>query len=173
MSTSTPCTALTFSTASLMIDSVRSPRKSILIRPTLSTSLPSNSTTFSSASLAMAIGANFSRSSWPMITPQACTPVWRIEPSSFSAYLSVLRISWLGDSRSAASSGDSLYTKSNGVSPCFLSGVILSGTSFDRRSLSERASFCTRATSLMAILGAMVPNVTIWATRFWPYFCTQ
>ena len=25
----------------------------------------------------------------------------------------------------------------------------------------------------MAILGAMVPNVTIWATRFWPYFCTQ
>ena len=41
---------------------------------------------------------------------------------------------------------------------------ILSGTSFARRSDSERGSFCTRATSLIASLVAIVPYVMICAT---------
>ena len=52
----------------------------------------------------------------------------------------------------------------------FLSGI-LSGTSLARRSDSDRGSFCTRATSLIASLVAIVPYVMICATFSWPYFC--
>ncbi len=51
----------------------------------------------------------------------------------------------------------------------FLSGI-LSGTSLHRRSDSLKGSFCTRATSLMAILVAIVPYVMMCATFSCPYF---
>ena len=78
ISISMPFDNLMFLSASLIIDKVLKPKKSILISPTLSTTWPSYSVTNTrlpdSRSSTVLSGANLVKSSAPMITPQACTP---------------------------------------------------------------------------------------------------
>ncbi len=94
--------------------------------------------------------------------PQACTPVWRTEPSSVSANLIVLAISGLSEDFSFFRSGFSLNA--------FLKVIFgASGTSFAKRSASGSGSFSTLATSRMASFVAIVPNVQMCATLSWPY----
>ena len=153
-----------FSTASLIIDNVFNPRKSILINPVSSITEPSYWVTsiFSPVSLSSAVltGTQSVMSSRQIIVPQACTPVPRTLPSSILAYLRVSRTNGSDDASAACSSGtySMAFRRFS-----FLSGI-LSGTSFARRSDSERGSFCTRATSLIASLVAIVPYVMICAT---------
>ncbi len=146
-----------FSTASLIMDKVFSPRKSILISPVSSMTDPSYWVTsiFSPVSLSSAVltGTQSVISSRQIIVPHACTPVPRTLPSSILAYLSVSLTNGSGDTSAACNSGtySMAFRKFN-----FLSGI-LSGTNFARRSDSERGSFCTRATSLIANFVAIVP----------------
>ena len=82
----------TFSNPSRMILSVLSPKKSILIRPVDSITLPSYwvINTFSPfSSKEVEIGITSLISYFPMITPHAWTPILRILPSNFCAYLKV------------------------------------------------------------------------------------
>ena len=105
-------------------------------------------------------------SSRQIIVPQACTPVPRTFPSNILAYFNVSRTKGSGDASAACSSGtySMAFRRFS-----FLSGI-LSGTNLAKRSDSERGNFCTRATSLMASLVAIVPYVMICATFSCPYF---
>ena len=156
------------------MERVFSPRKSILINPVSSITEPSYWVTsiFSPVSLSSAVltGTQSVISSRQIIVPQACTPVPRTFPSSILAYLIVSRTKGSEEASAACNSG----TYSIALRRfSFLSGI-LSGTSLARRSDSERGSFCTRATSLIASFVAIVPYVMIWATFSWPYlFVTQ
>ena len=89
MSIFTPLVRRTFSTASLMIERVFSPKKSILISPVSSITEPSYCVTsiFSPVSLSSAVetGTQSVMSSRQMIVPQAWTPVLRTLPSSILA----------------------------------------------------------------------------------------
>ena len=156
-STSTLRLKRIFSTASLIIDKVFKPRKSILINPVSSITEPSYWVTsiFSPVSLSSAVltGTQSVISSRQIIVPQACTPVPRTLPSSILAYLIVSRTNGSDDASAACSSGtySIAFRKFS-----FLSGI-LSGTNLANRSDSDRGSFCTRATSLIANLVAIVP----------------
>ena len=66
------------------------PKKSILSSPADSTTLLSNWVTSISESLAVAIGTCSRISDGVMITPQACTPRLRIDPSMTRAWLMIL-----------------------------------------------------------------------------------
>ena len=146
-----------FSTASLMIDNVFKPRKSILISPVSSITEPSYWVTSISSpvslSSAVLTGTQSVISSRQIIVPQACTPVPRTLPSSILAYFSVSRTNGSDEASAACNSGT--YAIAFGKFS-FLSGI-LSGTSLAKRSDSERGSFCTRATSLIANFVAIVP----------------
>ena len=170
MSSSKPRCRRTLATASLMMDKVFSPRKSILISPVSSMTEPSYWVTsiFSPVSLSSAVltGTQSVMSSRQIIVPQACTPVPRTLPSSILAYFIVSRTSGSGEASAACNSGT--YAIAFGRLS-FLSGI-LSGTSLHRRSDSLKGSFCTRATSLIAILVAIVPYVMMCATFSCPYF---
>ena len=96
MSTSSPlCVLRMLDSVSLIMVSVIRPRKSILISPTDSMTCPSYSVTMMSSPLSrsftVASGAKFVRSSAPIITPQACTPTWRMVFSNSPAYTSIVR----------------------------------------------------------------------------------
>ena len=141
-----------------MTESVFSPRKSILISPVDSMTEPSYCVTsmLSPVALSSAVlrGTTSLMSIFPMIIPQAWTPVLRMLPSSIWAYFSVSCSRGSGLSEAFLSS--STYSMESAMLTPFLSGI-LSGMSLVRRSLSFRGSFCTRATSLMALLAAIVP----------------
>ena len=157
ISTAIPFVCFMLATASLMIDRVLSPRKSILIRPVSSITDPSYCVTsiFSPVSLSSAAltGTQSVMSSRQMIVPHACTPVLRTLPSSILAYLIVSLRMGSDDCSAAFNSG----TYSMALTRLtFLSGM-RSGTSLHKRSDSLSGSFCTRATSFRAIFVAMVP----------------
>ncbi len=141
-----------------MMDSVLRPRKSILISPVSSITEPSYCVTsiFSLVSLSSAVlmGTTSDMSVWPMITPQACTPVLRTFPSSMAAYLSV---SFTRESLLLAASLSSGTLSMAVCRVIFFTFGILSGTSFASRFDSERGSLCTLATSLIEDFVAMVP----------------
>ncbi len=156
-----PRVSLMFLTASMIIDRVFKPRKSILISPVSSITRPSywvTSSFPSSLSTAVLTGTQSEILSRHMITPQACTPVPRTLPSSFSAYFSVSRISGFGFCCSALNSGTSFRQLVRFIlaSLPFTSGICL-GSSFTSLSLSGIGSPSTRATSFKAILVAIVP----------------
>ncbi len=164
-----PRVCLTFATASIMIDRVFRPRKSILIMPVSSITLPSycvTSTLEPSESVAVDTGTQSVMSSRPIITPHACTPVLRTFPSSCWAKSITSRTSGLGLSASAANS----LTNLRQFLKLTLPSGILSGTRRARRLASGNGSSMTFATSFMAILVAMVPYVIICATFSAPYF---
>ena len=151
-----------FATASLIIDSVFNPRKSIFINPVSSITEPSYWVTsiFSPVSLSSAVltGTQSVISSRQIIVPQAWTPVPRTFPSSIRAYFIVSRINIFSDSQACCNSGTAaiqFFRLILGDLPS-ISGN-LSGISFVRRSDSERGNFSTLATSLIAILVAIVP----------------
>ena len=144
--------------ASLMIESVFSPRKSILISPVCSMTEPSycvtSSSSFVSLSGAVLTGTTSLISVFPMMIPQACTPVLRTFPSSIWAYFRVSRITLSELSDACFSSG------TNSIAffrLTFFSPGILSGTSLAKRLLSGKGSLCTRATSLIELFVAIVP----------------
>ena len=95
--------------ASLMMDKVFKPRKSILMSPVSSITDPSYWVTsiFSPVSLSSAVltGTQSVMSSRQMMVPQACTPVPRTFPSSILAYFSVSRTSGSLDISACCSSG--------------------------------------------------------------------
>ena len=146
------------SRASLIIDRVLSPRKSILIRPVDSITEPSYWVTsiLSPVVLSSAVlsGTTSLISIFPMMIPQACTPVLRMFPSRIRAYFSVSLTKRSELSEACLSSGTCSMAASMET---FLTLGILSGMSLASRSLSARGSFWTRATSLMALLAAIVP----------------
>ena len=74
-----------FSKQVLMIDNVRSPKKSILIKPIGSTKCPSYCVVIKLSPSVGIIGIWSVSGSRLIRIPQACTPVWRIEPSNVSA----------------------------------------------------------------------------------------
>ena len=141
-----------------MTERVLSPRKSILIRPVDSMTEPSYCVTsmLSPVALSSAVlkGTTSLISIFPMMIPQACTPVLRIFPSSICAYFSVSWSRGSGLREACLSSGT--YSREAPMVTFFTLGI-LSGMSFVRRSLSERGRRWTRATSLMALLAAIVP----------------
>ena len=112
MSISIPFVCLMLATASLMIDNVFKPRKSILIRPVSSITAPSYCVTsiFSPVSLSSAVltGTQSVISSRQMMVPHACTPVPRTLPSSILAYLIVSCRMGSSDSSASLSSGTAL-----------------------------------------------------------------
>ena len=171
MSNSCPVVSRMFSIASLMMDRVLRPRKSIFIKPVSSITEPSywvtNISSPVSLSLAVLTGTTSEMSYRPMMTPHACTPVLRTFPSNICAYFKVSRIK--GSRPVAASFSSGTYSIASFNLNFFMSGI-LSGTNFANRFDSARGSFSTRATSLMADLVAIVPYVMICATRSAPYF---
>ena len=85
MSISIPRVSFMFLTASMMMERVFNPRKSILIRPVSSITRPSYWVTSSFPSIlssAVATGTQSEMASRQIITPQACTPVFLTFPSS-------------------------------------------------------------------------------------------
>ena len=164
MSIFTPWVCSTFSIASLMIESVLRPRKSILIRPVSSITAPSYCVTsiFSPVSLSSAVltGTQSVMSSRQMIVPQACTPVPRTLPSSILAYLIVSRMMGSVDSSAALSSGTAMMAFWRFTFSCLslsLGSLMRSGIHLHSWLACAKGSFCTRATSLSAIFVAMVP----------------
>ena len=165
MSMSMPWFSLMLARASLMMERFFSPRKSILISPVSSMTPPSYWVTmiFSpSLSVAVLTGTQSVMSSRPMITPQACTPVLRTLPSSFSAKRMVsptlgssLSSSW----RNSGKHSRQFLTVILYFLPGSFSGISLGddGMNLARRLLSSIVRSSTRATSLMALLAAMVP----------------
>ena len=157
ISSSIPRCSRTLATASLIMDKVFSPKKSIFIKPVSSMTEPSYWVTniFSPVSLSSAVltGTQSVMSSLQMMVPHAWTPVPRTLPSNIWAYFKVSRTKGSGDASAACNSGT--YSMAF-ARLSFLLGI-LSGTSFAKRSASAKGSFCTRATSLMAILAAIVP----------------
>ena len=149
MSISTPCLFLIFLMAVLMIVKVVSPRKSIFNIPALSTTLLSNWVTSISESRAVDTGTSEVNSSGVMITPQACVPVFRSDPSSMMACFKT----WARKSLPFLISFSS-FTSSNAFSRVVPG---LSGTSLARLLASESGSSITRAQSRMEDLAAMVP----------------
>ncbi len=97
-------------------------------------------------------GIYLDKSSGPIITPQAWVPVLRMEPSSSLANLRVFFTSSLPFSIASLSSATCAKASSR-VTPG------LSGTSFASLSDSLRGSSNILATSLIALLAAMVPKV--------------
>ena len=151
-----------FSTASLIMDSVFNPKKSIFIKPVSSITLPSYWVTsiFSPVSLSSAVltGTQSVISSRPMITPQAWTPVLRTFPSSIWAYFIVLANSSLLELQASCNSftfSMQFFRFIFWAFP-FFSGK-RSGIKRVKRSDSGNGSFCTRATSLIANFVAIVP----------------
>ena len=163
MSISIPLDFRMFESVSLMMERVFSPRKSILTNPTSSITVPSycviTLSSLVSLSTAVLSGTRLIRSSAPIMSPQACTPVWRTVPSSISAYFRVLESIGFDESRDSRSSSTYLkqLLKFTLMSFPFSSLGNLPGTSLVSRSASERGSFWTRATSLMADFVPMVP----------------
>ena len=147
-----------FSTASLMMDKVFSPKKSILIKPVSSITEPSYWVTsiFSPVSLSSAVltGTQSVMSSRQMMVPQACTPVLRTLPSSILAYFMVSRK--IGSVETSASCNSGISSMAFDKFIFFPLGS-LSPMALHKRSDSDKGSFCTRATSLMANLVAIVP----------------
>ena len=137
-----PLLFLIFSRASLIIDKVFKPKKSILISPVSSITEPSYCVTsiFSPVSLSSAVltGTQSVISSRQMIVPQACTPVLRTFPSNIFAYLIVSRR--IGSEETSAACSSGTYAMAFGKF------------------------------SLMASLVAIVPYVMICATFSCPYF---
>ena len=164
MSIFTPWVCSTVSTASLIIERVFKPRKSILISPVSSITEPSYCVTsiFSPVSLSTAVltGTQSVMSSRQMIVPQACTPVPRTLPSRIFAYLIVSRIAGSSDSSAAFNSGTALIAflrlifRSLSLS---LGSGIRSGTHLQSWFDTGIGNFCTRATSFSAIFVAIVP----------------
>ena len=155
---------LMFSRHVLMMESVRSPRKSILIKPMGSTKCPSYCVVIRLSPSVGMMGMWSVSGSRLMRIPQAWMPVCRTEPSSVSANWMVLAISGFCECFSFSRSGFSSYA--------FFKVIFgVSGTILARRLASESSSFSTRATSLIAILAAMLPKVTMCATLSVPYFC--
>ena len=160
MSISIPRDNLMLVNASLMIERVFNPRKSILISPVSSMTDPSYwvTSSFSPVSLSSAVltGTQSVISSRQIIVPQACTPVPLTLPSSIWAYFIVLRVR--SSSQAARKSGTAamqFFIFILGDLP--LTSGRRSGMSLVRRIDSERGNSSTRATSLMAILVAIVP----------------
>ena len=80
-SNSIPCLAFTILTVSLIRVKVFNPKKSIFSKPALSTTELSNWVQYISESFAKATGTNLVMSSGVIITPHACIPVLRTDPS--------------------------------------------------------------------------------------------
>ena len=178
MSKSIPLECLIFLSASLIMDSVLSPKKSIFIRPIFSITLPeycvTNTSSLTFLSMAVESGANFLKSSAPIITPHACIPVCLTVPSRREALSRVSFISNL------------LLYKSliKGIS--FMQLLMLTGSDFPFAStlssgnLSGMASVIsltisngmlfTLATSFILDFVAIVPYVMMCATFSFPYF---
>ncbi|CCY64957.1 uncharacterized protein BN467_01693 [Prevotella sp. CAG:1124] len=160
-----------FSTASLSIDKVLSPRKSIFISPVSSITLPSYCVQSSlwpvSLSSAVDTGTQSLIGSLHMIVPQAWIPVFLTFPSSILAYSMV---SCRRGSVDASASRSSLTHLMAFVRFIFRPSGSLSGMALHSLFDSSRGSFSTRATSLMASLVAIVPYVMMCATLSAPYF---
>ena len=130
----------------------------------------------------------FFKSSGAMMIPAACKPVLRTEPSNRAASFNTCacRLSPFNISRSfftfskssppMSSFSCKLFSPSffvNGANSILFRFVpALSGTSLASILLSANGRSSTRATSFILILAAIVPNVTICATWFLPYFST-
>ena len=147
-----------FVTASFNWDSVFSPRKSILMRPVSSMTWPSYwvHLSFSPVSLSSAVltGTQSSIASRQMIVPQACTPVLRTLFSSICANLMVSLSRGSGDVAASFSSGTHSMALGRFI---FLPLGSLSGMALQRAFTVAKGTFCTRATSLIASLVAIVP----------------
>ena len=158
MSKTIPLLCLMFSTASLIIERVFKPKKSILINPVSSMTEPSYWVTniFSPVSLSSAVltGTQSVISSRQIIVPQACTPVLRTLPSNILAYRMVSRNIGLDEASASCSSGTSSMAFGKFI---FLPLGNRSGIALHKRSDSDKGNFCTRATSFMANLVAIVP----------------
>ena len=158
-----PSDILIFSKASRKIESVFSPKKSILINPVSSITLPSYCVqrSFSPVSLSVAVetGTQSVISSRQMMMPQAWTPVLRTFPSSIFAYLMVFRINGSAEASASRNSGIAAMALGKfifGTFPFSPAGS-LSGMSLQRRFDSLKGNCNTRATSLIANLVAIVP----------------
>ena len=160
-----------------MVDRFFSPRKSILMRPVSSITEPSYCVQLSlspvSLSSAVLMGTQSETSSLQMITPQACTPRFRTLPSSIWAYFMVSLMAGLGDACASASAGTHSRQFFRFIFRGFplLSSGRRSGMALHQSLDMFSGTFCTRATSLMAILVAIVPYVMMCVTFSSPYFC--
>ena len=141
------------------------PSRSILRRDSSSTSVITTWEVrlFSPPSpFSIEVGRKFSTLPGATTSPQACCEAWRLQPSRV-----------LATSMTRATSGSSLYRRrSSGFISNALESVIFGalGTSFARLFAQAGGYPITRATSLMTILAAIVPNVTMRQTDSAPYF---
>ncbi|CRH59806.1 Uncharacterised protein [Chlamydia trachomatis] len=110
-------------------------------------------------SLGTQIGIWLVRGSPQIITPAACTPVLRIDPSSFLAI-----------SITSAASASSTYScfNSGSASNAEVMVALRSGICFAMKFTLAKGVSKVLPTSLIAILAFMVPNVIIWATLSLP-----
>ena len=161
-STSMPKLSLIFATASFSWESVFSPKKSILMSPVSSITWPSYCVhrSFSPVSLSSAVltGTQSSMASRQMIVPQACTPVLRTLFSNICANLMVSLNNGSGEVAASFNSGIHSMALRMFI---FLPLGSLSGMALQRAFTMPRGTFCTRPTSLMASLVAIVPYVMI------------
>ena len=157
-SITSPVDSLTFSTAVLRIESVFSPRKSILISPVDSMTCPSycvhrSLCPGSVLSSATDTGTQSLMGSRQMMKPQAWIPVPRTVPSSILAYIMVLRSRSSSDTSASRSSGTHLIALGRFI---FRPSGKRSGICLHRWFTTSSGTFSTRATSLMEFLVAIV-----------------
>ena len=148
-----------FSTVSFIMDSVESPRKSILMSPVSSMTCPSYCVASSLCpgsllSSAVDTGTQSLIASRQMMVPQAWMPVPRTVPSSIFAYFMVFAICGLALASASRSSGTHLMAL---VRFIFIPSGSLSGIALQRRLDMSSGSFSTRATSLIEFFVAIVP----------------
>ena len=154
-----PCVKRMFSTASLSMDKVLSPRKSIFISPVSSMTCPSYCVARSlwpgsDLSSAVLTGTQSLMASRQMMVPQACIPVPRTVPSSIFAYFIVLLSCGSGLASASRSSGTHLMALGRFI---FRPSGRRSGMALHKWLDTSSGSFSTRATSLMEFFVAMVP----------------
>ena len=106
VSMSIPRNCLMSDTHSFSTVSVLRPRKSILRRPTGSTKCPSYCVVRSDSFSVGITGSVSISGSREMITPQACTPGWRMEPSRRAARSISAWTVGSGELNAATSSGE-------------------------------------------------------------------
>ena len=149
--------------ASLIKVKVFKPRKSILSSPASSATELSYCVQTRSESFAVATGTKFVKSSGVIITPHACMPVFRTEPSIALAFrrTSADLVSCLMSLRSSRALETSSWFFSlsirrlSSISKSLFNEI--SGSIFANESASFKGKFITRAVSRIADLAAIVP----------------